>query len=92
MFASNDRKINLKWHSLANTAVLIRCGAVTVVVGVRQHSIAGFSKTRSAQRLGARLSVANANECNNADERLSPCPMGATQMRHCYVTVLEKAL
>ena len=34
--------------------------------------------------------MANANESNNADECLSSCPMGATQMRHCGVAVLEK--
>ena len=40
-------------------------------------------KRLAARRRSAALAVANASECNTADERFSSCPAGVTQLRHC---------
>jgi hypothetical protein len=40
--------------------------------------------------VSAGLALANASERNTADDRLSPCPEGAAQIRQCGVAVLDK--
>ena len=47
-------------------------------------------KRPDARRANAGLARANASERNNADGRLSACPKGAVQIRHCGVAVLGK--
>ena len=48
-------------------------------------------KRSGARRASAGRAVAHSSSLNNADGRLSPCPVGAPQIRHCGVAAPRKS-